>query len=130
MPLDALRMADVVGVLDGDEGSPHRVECSIESRGSTAIFLMAYAVEPRIAAITENLERPVGRTVVDEKDLEIPPALAQDALDGLAQVGARVVDRDGDADEGLFPRPDAPGAAGLSHRSAGPRCAPPGAGGS
>jgi hypothetical protein len=73
----------VIAVLEGDPFGACLADARIARRRRTAVLRAFDQPQPRIGDARCRRQRAVGGAVVDDDDLEILPALAQDAIDGV-----------------------------------------------
>jgi hypothetical protein len=84
--LEAIGGGDVIGVLAHQPGCFTLAQHAVEREGEPAVLLLNQA-KPRVANGVQVLKAAIGRAVDDREQLEISAGLAQDAFDGLPQVG-------------------------------------------
>ena len=90
----------VVGIKKRNNRAGRKIKTDV-ARGAKSFVLLMNDANSRIVLdkSVANLPRPVGRTVVDHKDLKILISLRDDAFEAFFQIRTHVVNRNNHADK-------------------------------
>ena len=94
LALESPRERDVVGIEPGDIPAARLVEPAVQRRCQAQALVVPQHAQARVADLVEDRGRRVLRAVVDDEQLEVGHALAQDALERCPDVALTV--RDGE----------------------------------
>src|SRR6266404_5583890 len=95
-------MNHIIAIQDADPGTARRAQGNVAGGGGTT----SRAIEQPQAAIfsgmlCETLPRIVGRSVIDNEDLDVTKALTSRRPQGIVDEAADIATGDDDADDGL-----------------------------
>jgi hypothetical protein len=99
LPLQSVGDGDVVRVEARDVTTLRDVEPAVQRRRQTGLLGIAHHVQAGIADLGEQLRRRIGRSVVDDDQLEVGQRLSEHALHRLADEAGVVVDGHEHGDE-------------------------------
>jgi len=83
-------MGNIIGIRNGDEHPFSDAAGFIQGRHTSPVFT-AQVADSRIPEFPDYFNGGIGRTIIDDYELEILIALCEDAADTLPQEGCRVV---------------------------------------
>ncbi|MFO0739440.1 MAG: hypothetical protein U0270_26315 [Labilithrix sp.] len=99
-------MADIVGVHPSDKRALSLRHDLVQSGGESTSPAVCEHAHPRISGKrASDRERVIGRSIVNEQDLQVLLCLAENAFNGFSQVTLLVVKRDSNRDEWLHESP-------------------------
>ena len=93
---DAGRARDIVAVEPGDVASARMIERIVARRGYAAVGPLRDDPDARVVERADHVQRMIGRSVVDDDELQVLIRLIEDAADRLADELRAVIDRQQD----------------------------------
>ena len=98
--LEPTRACRVITVEQGDVFAARQFEPAVARTRNPEVAPVTDDANARVVIRAEHFDTAVSRTVVDQQELKIPKALCQYAVNGRADVGFPVIDRNKDGDFG------------------------------